>query len=90
MAVSFSIPLTVLLSQCGTPIVGYRKMWLRIAALGDLPADITPHVLHHSFASLAADLGCNEPTIASLLGHKTHSITSRYVHSADEEAPDRD
>ena len=66
-----------------TPIVGYRKMWLRIAKLGDLPADITPHVQRHRFASLAADLGYNEPTIASLLGHKTHSITSRYVHSAD-------
>ena len=49
-----------------TPIVGYRKMWLRIAKLGDLPADITPHVLRHSFASLAADLGYNEPTIAIL------------------------
>ena len=58
-------------------------MWLRIATLGGLPADITPHVLRHSFASLAADLGYNEPTIASLLGHKTHSITSRDVHSAD-------
>ena len=66
-----------------TPIVGYRKMWLRIAKLGGLSADITPHVLRHSFASLAADLGYNEPTIASLLGHKTHSITSRYMHSAD-------
>ena len=51
-----------------------RKMWL-----GDLPADITPHVLRHSFASLTADLGYNEATIASLLGHKTHSITSRCV-----------
>ena len=69
--------------ECETPIVGYRKMWLRIAALGDLPADITPHVLRHSFASLAADLGYSEPTIASLLGHKTHSITSRYIHSSD-------
>ena len=66
-----------------TPIVGYRKMWLRIAKLGDLPADVTPHVLRHSFASLAADLGYSEPTIASLLGHKPHSITSRYMHSAD-------
>ena len=66
-----------------TAIVGYRKMWLKIAKLGDRPADTTPHVLRHSFASLAADLGYNEPTIASLLGHKTHSITSRYVHSAD-------
>jgi hypothetical protein len=33
--------------------------------------------------SHAADLSYNEPTIASLLGHKTHSITSRYMHSAD-------
>jgi hypothetical protein len=31
----------------------------------------------------AADLSYNEPTIGTLLGHKTHSITSRYVHSAD-------
>ena len=69
--------------ECGTPIVGYRKISMRIAKLGGLPADITPHVLRHSFASLAADLGYNEPTIASLLGHKTHSITNRYMHSAD-------
>ena len=40
-------------------------------------------MLCHSFASLNADLGNSEPTIASLLGHKTHSITSRYLHSAD-------
>jgi integrase len=64
------------------PIVGHRKTWLKITKLGDLPADITPHVLRHSFASLAADLGYNEPTIATLLGHKTHSISSRYMHSA--------
>jgi integrase len=57
------------------PIIGYRKMWLRIAKLGDLPADITPHVLRHSFASLAADLRYSEPTIASLLGH---SALKRY------------
>jgi integrase len=38
----------------GRSIVGYRKMWLKIAEEGDLPADITLHVLRHSFASLAA------------------------------------
>ncbi|MGA9016659.1 MAG: hypothetical protein WB509_29540 [Acetobacteraceae bacterium] len=43
----------------------------------------TPIVLRHSFASPRPNLGNNEPTIASLLGHKTHSITSRYMHSAD-------
>ena len=39
--------------------------------------------LRHSFASLAADLGYSEPTIAALVGHKGQTITSRYVHSAD-------
>jgi len=48
-----------------------------------LPNDVTPHVLRHSFISLAADLGYSELTIASLVGHKGHSVTSRYVHSAD-------
>jgi site-specific recombinase XerD len=50
---------------------------------GELPADITPHVLRHSFASLTADLGFGELTVASLIGHKAHGITSRYVYSAD-------
>ena len=65
------------------PMTGFPKMWGRIAKLGELPTDITPHVLRHSFASLAGDLGCSEPTIAALVGHKGRTITSRYVHSAD-------
>ncbi len=65
------------------PMTGFRKLWNRIAKLGELPADITPHVLRHSFASLAGDLGYSELTIAALVGHKGHTITSRYVHAAD-------
>jgi integrase len=64
-------------------MTGFRKLWDRIAKLGPLPTDVTPHVLRHSFASLAADLGYSEPTIAALVGHKGHIVTSRYVHSAD-------
>ncbi len=51
--------------------------------LAGLPADITPHVLRHSYASLAADLGLADATIAALLGHKGHSVTRRYIHAAD-------
>jgi integrase len=58
-------------------------LWGQIANLGGLPADITPHTLRHSFASLAGDLGYSEPTIAALIGHKGHTVTSRYVHAAD-------
>jgi len=62
---------------------GFRSLWDRIVKRGSLPTDVTPHVLRHSFASIAADLGYSEPTIAALIGHLGHSITSRYVHSAD-------
>jgi len=62
---------------------GFRKLWDRIAKLGELPSDLTPHVLRHSYASLASDLGYSEPTIAALVGHKGHTVTSRYVHAAD-------
>jgi integrase len=64
-------------------MTGFKKFARRIVAIAGLPADVTPHVLRHSFASLAADLGYSEPTIAALVGHKGQSITSRYVHSAD-------
>ena len=46
------------------------KFWERIAKLGGLPDEVTPHVFRHSFASLAADLGYSEPTIAALIGQR--------------------
>ena len=64
-------------------ILHYKKIWPRIAKLAELPGDVTPHTLRHSFASVAADLGYSEPTIAALVGHTGRSVTSRYVHSAD-------
>jgi len=70
-------------SRGGGTMSGFPALFANIAKLGALPADVTPHVLRHSFASLASDLGYSEPTIAALVGHKGRSITSRYVHSAD-------
>ena len=48
-----------------------------------LPRDITKHTLRHSLASLAADMGYSDNTIASLLGHSRGSVTSRYLHGSD-------
>lgn len=62
---------------------GFPSMFARITKAGGLPLDITPHVLRHSFASVAADLEYSEITIGTLIGHKGHSITSRYTHAAD-------
>ena len=62
---------------------GFPKFWAAIAKQGKLPRDVSPHVLRHSFASVAADLGYSESTIATLIGHKGQSMTSRYIHGAD-------
>jgi integrase len=62
---------------------GLGRYMAPLVKLADLSPDVTAHVLRHSFASVAHDLDLSELTIGTLIGHKSHSITSRYVHSAD-------
>ncbi|MBS4003881.1 MAG: integrase arm-type DNA-binding domain-containing protein [Afipia sp.] len=60
----------------------FPNYWEKI--FDDTPlADITPHVLRHSFASIANDLGFTEVTIAALVGHAKGSVTSKYIHTLD-------
>jgi integrase len=61
------------------PISNLTPWWNKLG----MPDDVTPHVLRHSFASLAADLGLPDHTISGLLGHARHGITSRYLHLGD-------
>jgi len=41
---------------------------------------VTAHVLRHTFATIAAEMGFSELTIAGLLGHASQGVTQRYVH----------
>ena len=59
--------------------VGVVRVLDRVCARAGL-ADVTPHTLRHTFASVAADLGFSELTIAALLGHAARGVTQRYVH----------
>lgn len=61
---------------------GMPGAWRRIVARAELPG-VTAHTLRHSFASVAADRGFTEPTIAALLGHAAGSVTARYIHMID-------
>ena len=63
------------------PFAGLSKGWQRIVK--QIGFKLTPHGLRHAFASVAADLGYAEPTIAALLGHAAHSVTARYIHHID-------
>ncbi|AZO17349.1 DUF4102 domain-containing protein [Mesorhizobium sp. M2A.F.Ca.ET.043.05.1.1] len=66
----------------GKPLVGFPKLWEKLVK--DTPLEsVTPHVLRHSFASVANDLGFTESTIAALVGHSRGTITSRYIHTVD-------
>ncbi|HEY9214645.1 MAG TPA: tyrosine-type recombinase/integrase [Ancylobacter sp.] len=61
---------------------GFPNHWEQIFR-NTLLADVTPHVLRHSFASIANDLGFTEVTIAALVGHAKGTVTSKYIHSLD-------
>jgi integrase len=61
---------------------GLARAWRRVMRQTQL-AGLTPHGLRHAYASVAADLGYAEPTIAALLGHATRTMTSRYIHHLD-------
>jgi integrase len=59
--------------------VGVVRVLQRLCLVAKLK-DVTPHVLRHTFASVAGDLGFSELTIAGLLGHTGRGVTQRYVH----------
>lgn len=39
--------------------------------------DVTVHVLRHTFAATAAEMGYSELVIAGLLGHRISGVTAR-------------
>ena len=66
----------------GKPLVGFPRLWNKLFKETAL-ADVTPHVLRHSFSSIANDLGFTEATIGALMGHSRGTITGRYIHTVD-------
>ncbi|MBA8910135.1 tyrosine-type recombinase/integrase [Aminobacter sp. P9b] len=66
----------------GKSLGGFPKYWKKVLK-GTTLEGITPHVLRHSFASIANDLGFTEATVAALLGHSRSTVTSRYIHTID-------
>ena len=60
----------------------FPRHWDKIFKGSELEG-LTAHVLRHSFASIANDLGFTEITIAALVGHSKGTVTSKYIHSMD-------
>jgi integrase len=63
-------------------LVGLPKILERLCAKAALEG-VTVHVLRHTFAAMAAEMGFSELTIAGLLGHSIPGVTARYAHVPD-------
>jgi integrase len=62
--------------------VGMAKVLERLCTKAELEG-VTIHVLRHTFAATAAEMGYSELTIAGLLGHTMPGVTARYAHVPD-------
>jgi integrase len=73
-------------SENGNParhFVGAPRVLERLCNRAGIAPVVSLHVLRHTFAAVAAELGFSELTIAGLLGHRVPGITARYAHMPD-------
>ena len=59
--------------------VGLPRVLCRVLKRAQIEG-VSLHTLRHTYASVAAEMGFTELTIAGLLGHASRGVTQRYIH----------
>ena len=66
---------------------GYRARFFRairkLEGAGRVDVGLTFHGLRHTVGKQLADVGCDERTIAAILGHRTTAMAAHYSRDAD-------
>jgi len=77
-----SSPVIITARQERLPVRAVQLLVKKYLALADLPMDITPHKLRHSYATHLLNSGADLRAVQELLGHASLTSTQIYTHTS--------
>ncbi len=75
-------PVVITAKQERLPVRAVQLLVKKYLALADLPMDITPHKLRHSYATHLLNSGADLRAVQELLGHASLTTTQIYTHTS--------